>query len=93
MPSSVSRVNSDKPSNVRARELVAFVARALVLHPDAVEVDEVADERSRVIKLKVAPSDLGRVIGKEGNTARAIRTVLAVATEQDEQKAKLDIVD
>jgi predicted RNA-binding protein YlqC (UPF0109 family) len=75
------------------RDLVAFIARALVLNSEGVEVEEVEDGRSRVIRLKVAPSDLGRVIGKDGNTARAIRTVLGVATAQDEQKAKLDIVD
>ena len=75
------------------RELVAFIARALVQNPSEVEVEEIDDERSRVIKLKVAPSDLGRVIGREGRTAQAIRTVLGVATAGDKKRAKLDIVD
>jgi len=75
------------------RELVAFIARALVKDPGAVEVKEVDDERDRVIKLRVAQADLGRVIGREGRTARAIRTVLGVASARDDKRAKLDIVD
>jgi hypothetical protein len=75
------------------RELVAFVARALVQQPDAVEVTEEQGDRDRVIMLRVAPGDLGRVIGKEGRTAKAIRTILAVASARGGMKAKLDIVD
>jgi uncharacterized protein len=82
-----------KPSPAQPLELVAFIARALVQEPAAVAVAEVEGERSRVIQLRVAPPDLGRVIGKEGRTASSIRTVLAVATSRDGQKAKLDIVD
>ena len=74
-------------------ELVAFIARALVENPQAVEVVEEDGDRDRLIRLKVAPADLGRVIGKEGSTARAIRTILAVATCDDDKKAKLEIVD
>jgi uncharacterized protein len=80
-------------SAVPASDLLGFVVRALVDNADAVEIEDVDGERSRVLKLKVDPSDLGRVIGKEGRTAKAIRTVLEVATAQDEQKANLDIVD
>jgi uncharacterized protein len=75
------------------RELLSFIVCSLVRKAEAVEVKEVEDERNRVVKLKVDESDLGRVIGKEGRTAKALRTVLAVATARDEQKAKLDIVD
>ena len=75
------------------RELVAFIARALVQDTGAVEVEELDTERDRVIKLRVAPPDLGRIIGREGRTARAIRTVLGVATARDGKRAKLDIVD
>ncbi len=75
------------------RDLVAFIARLLVRDPSAVEVEEVDDGRSRIVKLRVAPGDKGRVIGREGRTARAIRTVLEVASARDGMKAKLDIVD
>jgi predicted RNA-binding protein YlqC (UPF0109 family) len=75
------------------RELVAFIARALVQDASAVEVKEVDTERDRVIKLRVAQADVGRVIGREGRTARAIRTVLGVASAMEDKRAKLDIVD
>jgi len=77
----------------RAADLLGFVVRGLVKHPDQVTVTEVEDERSRVLKLKVHPEDLGRVIGKEGRTAQAIRNLLQVATGQDSKTAKLDILD
>jgi predicted RNA-binding protein YlqC (UPF0109 family) len=80
-------------ARVPMRELVAFIARALVQDTGAVEVEEIDTERDRVIKLRVAPADLGRVIGREGRTARAIRTVLGVASAREEKRAKLDIVD
>ena len=80
-------------AKVPMRELVAFIARALVQDTGAVEVEEIDTERDRVIKLKVAPADLGRVIGREGRTARAIRTVLGVASARGDRRAKLDIVD
>jgi predicted RNA-binding protein YlqC (UPF0109 family) len=80
-------------AKVPMRELVAFIARALVQEPGAVAVEEIDTERDRVIKLRVAPADLGKVIGREGRTARAIRTVLGVASARDDKRAKLDIVD
>ena len=80
-------------AKVPMSELVAFIARALVQDSKAVEVKEVDTERDRVIKLRVAPADVGKVIGREGRTARAIRTVLGVASARDDKRAKLDIVD
>ena len=80
-------------AKVPMRELVAFIARALVQDTGAVEVEEIDTERDRVIKLKVAPADLGKVLGREGRTARAIRTVLGVASARGDRRAKLDIVD
>jgi uncharacterized protein len=75
------------------QELVAFIARALVRDPGAVSVSEVQGETERVLELRVSNDDLGRVIGKEGRTAKAIRTVLAVASAKEGCVAKLDIVD
>ena len=80
-------------AKVPMRELVAFIARALVQDAGAVEVEEIDTERDRVIKLKVAPADLGKIIGREGRTARSIRTVLGVASAREDKRAKLDIVD
>jgi predicted RNA-binding protein YlqC (UPF0109 family) len=76
-----------------ARDLVAFMVRQLVQQPEAVAVEDVSEERDRIIRVRVASADIGRVIGKEGRTAKAIRTVLAVASAKDEKRAKLDILD
>jgi len=78
---------------VQVRDLVVFLARLLVRDPTAVEVDETQDDHSRTFSLRVAPGDRGRVIGKEGRTAKALRTVVAVASARDGMKARLDIVD
>ena len=66
------------------RELVETIAKALVEHPEEVEVTEKASGRSILIELKVAPSDMGKVIGKQGRIAKAIRSVMkAVATREN----------
>jgi predicted RNA-binding protein YlqC (UPF0109 family) len=77
----------------QVRDLLTFLARLLVREPGQVSVKEIDDDRSRSVELRVAPDDRGRVIGKEGRTAKALRTVVAVATARDGMKAKLDIVD
>ncbi|HPA84591.1 MAG TPA: KH domain-containing protein, partial [Deltaproteobacteria bacterium] len=61
------------------RELIEYIAKALVDNPDEVSVSEVEGEVTSVIELRVAKSDLGKVIGKEGRTARAMRTLLTAA--------------
>ena len=70
------------------KELVEVIARALVDNPDEVVVTETEKEGGTFIELKVAPSDMGKVIGKQGRIAKAIRTVMyAVATRNDEKVA------
>ncbi|OEU52132.1 MAG: RNA-binding protein, partial [Desulfobacterales bacterium C00003106] len=56
------------------KELIAYIAKALVDNPDQVEVSEIEGEQTSVLELKVAKDDLGKVIGKQGRTARAMRT-------------------
>jgi predicted RNA-binding protein YlqC (UPF0109 family) len=75
------------------RDLVLWLARQLVDDRAAVEVDEIARDRSTVLELRVAEGDLGRVIGRGGRTAKALRTVLDVAARQAGQRAVLDILD
>ena len=75
------------------KELIAYVARILVDHPDAVEVREVEGEQSAVIELRVAKDDLGKVIGKQGRTARALRTILSAASTKLHKRAILEIVE
>ena len=68
------------------KELVEFMAKSLVDNPDAVIVDEVNGEQSIVLKLTVAPEDMGKIIGKQGRIAKAIRTVIkAVAVKQNKR--------
>ncbi len=73
--------------------LVEIVARALADQPDAVRVNESERRGMTVIELQVAPGDLGRVIGRQGRTAAAVRTLLAAAAETDGRRATLDIRD
>ncbi len=74
-----------------AREVVEVIARALVDDPDAVRVTESDQRGTAVIELFVAPEDLGRVIGRQGRTASALRTLVAAAAEHAGVKAMLEI--
>ena len=75
------------------RDLILFLARALVEFPDQVEVDEVDEPDATVFELKVAESDLGRVIGRQGRTAKALRTVLSAASAKMRRRAILEILE
>ena len=75
------------------KDLIKYVAQSLVDNPDKVEVTEVICERSSVIELRVAKEDLGRVIGKHGRTAQAIRTILSAASAKLHKPAVLEILD
>lgn len=72
-------------------ELVASMARALVDHPDEVRVEAAPDRDGTVLLLRVSPSDLGKVIGKQGRTARSIRTILGAASMKAQHRYALDI--
>jgi hypothetical protein len=75
------------------KELVAFIATALVDDRDAVRVTEVTRDDTTVFELRVARDDLGKVIGKQGRTARAIRSLLATAAARRNRKVRLEILD
>ena len=75
------------------RELVEYMARALVDDSDAVQVTEVEGERVTILELRVAPGDLGKVIGKQGRTARAMRTILNANATKLKKRAVLEIVE
>jgi predicted RNA-binding protein YlqC (UPF0109 family) len=76
-----------------AREVALVVARALTDRPDAVTVTEAEHRGTTVVELFVAPGDLGKVIGKQGRTAAALRTLVAAAAEREGRKATLEIRD
>lgn len=75
------------------KELVEFIAKALVDEPDQVRVTAVEGERITVIELRVAPSDLGKVIGKQGRTARSIRILLNAVATKLRKRAVLEILE
>jgi predicted RNA-binding protein YlqC (UPF0109 family) len=75
------------------KELIEYIAKALVDNPDQVRVAEIVGERTSVIELAVAKEDLGKVIGKQGRTAKAIRTLLTAASTKLRKRAVLEIVE
>lgn len=75
------------------RELIEYVGKALVDIPESVEVNEVLGEQTTVIELKVDKSDLGKVIGKQGKTARALRTILNAASTKLRKRSVLEILE
>lgn len=75
------------------KDLIEYVARSLVDNPDAVQVKEVEGEQTSVIELKVAKEDLGKVIGKQGRTARAMRTILGAASTKMRKRSVLEILE
>jgi predicted RNA-binding protein YlqC (UPF0109 family) len=81
----------DNPDNMQ--ELVAEIARALVDAPAAVLVEAVTREENTVLRLRVAPEDVGKVIGKQGRTARSMRTILGAVSMKMHRRYTLDILE
>lgn len=75
------------------KELIKFIAEALVDNPEQVEVSAIDGEQTSVIELRVAKEDLGKVIGKQGRTARAMRTILSAASTKVRKRAVLEIIE
>jgi len=75
------------------KELIDYIAKALVDKPDEVTVTEVEGDQTSVLELKVAKEDLGKVIGKQGRTARAMRTILNAASAKVKKRTVLEIVE
>lgn len=75
------------------KELVEIMAKALVDKPEEVEVTEIEGEQTTVVELKVAKDDLGKVIGKQGRTARAMRTILGAASTKIRKRSVLEIIE
>ena len=77
----------------RARDVVEVIAKALAARPDQVEVTEYGRRDQTIVELTMAPGELGRIIGRQGRTASAVRTIAAVAGELDGQKIAVDFQD
>jgi uncharacterized protein len=75
------------------KELLEFLAKSLVDHPDQVHVEEIETDNAVVLRLSVAKEDVGRVIGKQGRIARAMRTVVKASAVKDGKQATVEILD
>lgn len=74
------------------KKLVEVIAKSLVEHPDEVVVTETENEKTILVELRVAPSDMGKVIGKQGRIAKAIRSVVKAASSKEEKKVVVEIL-
>ena len=75
------------------KEFIEFIAKKLVDHPDAVDVSFIEGKNTAIIELRVAPEDVGKVIGKSGRTANALRTLLSAVASRQSQKIVLEIIE
>ena len=75
------------------KDLITFIAKALVDNPEQVQVLEVGGNHTKVLELKVAKVDVGKIIGKRGRTAQAMRTILGAASAKENKRTVLEIVD
>ena len=75
------------------KELIEYIVKALVDNPEKVEVKEIAGEKSIIYELKVGEGDMGKVIGKEGRTAKAIRTIITAAAMKQGKRTVLEILE
>jgi len=75
------------------KDLISYIAKSLVDKPEEVVVTEIEGEQTSVIELKVAKEDLGKVIGKQGRTARAMRTILGAASTKLRKRSVLEIIE
>jgi hypothetical protein len=75
------------------KDLIAYIAKALVDKPEEVVVTETTGEQTSILELKVAKEDLGKVIGKQGRTAQAIRTILSAASTKIKKRSVLELIE
>ena len=75
------------------KELLLYMAKNLVDNPEAVSVTEISDEEGTVLELRVAPEDMGKVIGRQGRIAKEIRTIIKTVAQRDGEKVTVEIVD
>jgi predicted RNA-binding protein YlqC (UPF0109 family) len=75
------------------KDLINYIAQALVDHPEQVSVNEIEGDQTSVLELTVAKEDIGKVIGKQGRTARAMRTILSAASAKLKKRTVLEIVE
>ena len=82
-----------RKESIVEKDLVEYIAKSLVDQPNSVEVNVIEGEKSTILELKVAQEDIGKVIGKSGRIARAIRTILSAAAAKTDKRVVLEILD
>jgi predicted RNA-binding protein YlqC (UPF0109 family) len=87
------KFNALRAEDKEMKELIEYIAKALVDQPEMVKVTEVEGEKTSVVELSVAKEDLGKVIGKQGKTARAMRTLLSAASTKLRKRTILEIIE
>jgi predicted RNA-binding protein YlqC (UPF0109 family) len=85
--------NEVKEGSLEMRELIHYIAQSLVDHPENVSVSEVEGNQTTVLELKVSKDDLGKVIGKQGRTAQAMRTILSAVSSKMKKRTVLEIIE
>lgn len=75
------------------KELVEYIVKSLVDEPESVEVNVIEGEKSTILELRVSPNDIGKVIGKQGRIAKALRTILSATATKSGKHASLEILD
>jgi uncharacterized protein len=84
---------TENDANKNMTDLIAEIARSLVDHPESVVVEAIPEQDGTILRLHVAQSDVGKVIGKQGRTARSLRTILSAASMKVKHRFTLDIVE
>ena len=85
--------STGKKGDGAMKDLISYIAQALVDRPEEVSVNEIEGNQTSVLELKVAKEDLGKVIGKQGRTARAMRTILSAASAKIRKRSVLEIIE
>ncbi len=75
------------------RELIELIIKGIVDNPDKVEINEIVGEKSSIFEVRVDPSDIGKVIGRQGRNIKSIRTIVNAAAQKDDKRAVLEIID
>ena len=75
------------------RELIELIIKGIVDNPDKVEINEIIGEKSSIFEVKVDPSDIGKVIGRQGRNIKSIRTILNAAAQKDDKRIVLEIIE
>ena len=75
------------------RELIELIIKGIVDNPNQVEINEIIGEKASIFEIKVDPSDIGKVIGKQGRNIKSIRTIVNAAAQKDDKRAVIEIVD